>query len=237
MNQNMLYKEIGLIDDDLIEEADNFKNTKPFYSIWKKTGLAACLAVIILGGVFLTRLTGNHSIFPGENPNIKKPGNFIPSPEIKDNSLIFNKASGNTEDNKIYIPGHFWQELTEEELNAVLPGLSDDKIPATAHFKGDGTLFNVDVRTKMESGTDVYIQLAPGESILDYSFDNTPTESEINGVTVLAGYYEGDYRSICFSNFKMDDVGYYVEFSIDAKDKAFIENEKERFTELVFHFQ
>lgn len=231
MNPNMLYKEIGLIDDDLIMEADTIKNIKPFHSMWKKSGLVACLAVVILGSVFLMRLSGIYSILPGADPNIKVPGNFIHPPE--NNSLIFNRASGDTE-NKIYIPGHFWQELTEEELRAVLPSLSDAKIPATAHFRGDGTLFNVDVRTKTESGTGVYIQLAPGEPVLDYSFDSTPIESEINGVTVLAGYYEDNYKSVCFANFKLDDVGYYVEFSIDAKGKEYIENEKEKFKELVF---
>jgi hypothetical protein len=234
MNQNMLYKEIGLIDDDLIMEADYFQNTKSFLVIWKKAGLAACFAVIILVSIFLPRLTGEHGILSGRDFNIKKPGNSISSPDVNKNSLIFNKATGLTDSN-ICIPGHFWQELTENELRAVLPGISDSETTATANFRGDGTLFNIDIRTKIKSGMEAYIQLAPGEPVLDYVLDVNPTESKVNEVPVLAGYYEGNSGTIYFAKFKLYDVGYYLEFQVDAKDTVLIENAKEMFTELIFH--
>lgn len=235
MNPNKLYKEIGLIDDDLIMEAETMQKLKPFYGMWKQAGLVACLTLIVLGSILLPRLTKEHGILPETDSNIKKPGDFIVMPHIDKNGIIFNKAI-RFEENKIYIQGHFWEELTEEEIKAVLPGLPDTvETTATANFQGDGTLFNIYAHTKVKSGADVYIQLAPGEPILDYSFDITPEESQINDVPVLAGYFEGSHTNVYFANFRLNDVGYYVELRIDAGDKVLLENTKEMFTELIFH--
>lgn len=234
MNSKLLYKEIGMIDDDLILEADTFKKAKYFPIIARRLGLVACFAAVIFS-VFLPQLIGENSIFPKRGAtNDKVYTNHNTPHKTDDKILIFNKASSSSQ-NDIYIPGHFWQELSREELSAILPGFSDVNITATANFEGDGTLFNIDIHTKMKSGTDVYIQLAPGDPILDYFFDSKIMESKIDGVDVIAGYFEGNHINIYFANFKLEDVGYYLECRIDTKEKELIEKEKEMFTELIYH--
>lgn len=63
-------------------------------------------------------------------------------------------------------------------------------------------------------GRRTYVQAAPEEVVLDCVFETgTEETSEINGVSVLAGYFDDttDGTVIYFANFTLEDVGYYVE--------------------------
>ncbi len=228
MNTKRLFKEIGFIDDDLIMEADTIKRAKSFHLPWKRLGLVACF----LGAVFIIGILPQLTVKKGTvDPNIKKPSPIISKTE--GDGLIFNKVQ-NLPDYNIYIPGHFWEELNDDEMKAILPGIEDvNKFKGTANFQGDGSLFNIDIYTKLKSDTKLYIQIAPGNTILDYSFDTEPKESLIKDISVLAGYYEGDHDNVYFANFKLGNLAYYLEFHLDNKDKSLIENSKKMFTELI----
>ncbi len=149
-------------------------------------------------------------------------------------TLEFNKADGQLA-NKINIPGHFWQELTTKEIKAVFPTLvNTHAIKATAHFQSDEngtTLFNIDADAKSVSGFEAYIQIAPGEIVLDYVFDSETKSTDVLGTMVTAGYFEtkpnsnGIREIIYFASFKLADVAYYVELGGIEAEKEVLKSE------------
>lgn len=237
MNKKQLYEEIGFIDDDLIQEAHQWKkNTSHSIGFLKWVPAVACLALVILGGFMLRNSSTTQKItitYPNNNSNTSEPTNpgdqtvnsdpsDVSTPATENQyELILNKANGQSAAD-IYIPGHFWEELTENELQAILPKLQETyNLSATANFNGDGALFNVDVTVDMDTDEKAYIQLAPGEVTLDYILDTDEVTSDIMGVAVTAGYFDGtnNGKTIYFANFTLDDVGYYVEITGGDSEK------------------
>lgn len=181
----------------------------------------ACLTMVLLG-VFTI-------------PKLMQPIPGIPSRYILD----FNRADGQIA-SSIYIPGHFWQELTANEVKAILPSLENThSIKAMANFQSNEngvSLFNIDANVKSSSGYDAYIQIAPGEIVLDYVFDSETKSSDLHGTVVRAGYFETKPNSkglknvIYFATFSLWEVAYYVELRGPGADKEAIKHE---ITELI----
>lgn len=204
--------------------------------IKRYTAAFACLVVVLLGVFIIPKLTQhNVTLTPGNNPSVLEPGTITPMPDSSSKyTLYFNKAEGQTAAN-IYIPGHFWQELTANEIKAVFPMLKNtSNIKAIANFQSDEngtTLFNIDAYAISATGLKTYIQLALGEVVLDYVFDSETKSSDVLDTTVTAGYFETEPNSkglkniIYFTTFKLSDVAYYVELSGAEADKEVVKNE------------
>ncbi|MBE5966447.1 MAG: hypothetical protein E7255_05705 [Lachnospiraceae bacterium] len=213
----------------------------------------ACLIVAMLGIFTIPRVIRRstvplpdqslpHEMMPSpvNNVNLPQPGKDKDAAEkTKNYTLIFNGASRQSSTD-IAIPGHFWQELTEDELTAILHSLPDTfSITATANYRNDengAALFNIDAHAVSTSGSKAYIQIAPGEVILDYILEGDVKTSNVLGTEVTAGYFESRRNSkgirnvIYFASFKLSDVAYYVELGgEEAESEAF----REEITELV----
>ena len=207
--------------------------------IKRYTATIACVAVVLLGVFLIPKLTQYHNVTPtpGNNPSVLEPGTFMPTPDLSNKyTLYFNKAdSQTTAKSDIGIRGHFWQELTDEELKAIFPRLTETHtVTATVNFQSDegrASLFNIDAQAVSPAGLKTYIQLAPGEVVLDYLFDAEPKASDIFGTAVTAGYFETKPNSkglrnvIYFATFKLSDVAYYVELGGTEAEKEVLKNE------------
>jgi hypothetical protein len=197
----------------------------------------ACLAVILSGVAIMPwLLQGKEPVTPGDNLSVTQPGGPITSPGLTDESntqpgasvmpgitdeyaLILNKAGSNMTDNA-YISGHFWQKLAFDELPAVFPGLAGTyNITATANFQGDGTLVNIKAHAVSAEGCTAYIRIVPGEVTSDYLIEGEVKTSDILGVTVTAGYYEGKDSAVYFASFKLSGIDYYVELTGGKAEK------------------
>lgn len=203
--------------------------------IKRYTAAFACLAVVLLGFFTIPKLMQLNVTPTHDNSSILQPGSKSPITSASNKyTLEFNKADGMIADN-IYIPGHFWQELTANEINATFPTLGNTHtIKATANFQSDengATLFNIDANAKSISGLESYIQIAPGEIVLDYVFDSVTKSSDILDIAVTAGYFEtepnseGLKNSIYFATFKLSDVAYYVELGGAEAEKGVLKSE------------
>lgn len=213
-----------------------------------------CFAVVMLSIVATSWLTRHNSILvPGNNPpgynlsennpSVSQSGKDSPVPGSSseyapnEHTLFFNKANSLAAA-KIAIQGHFWQELAGEELKAIFPTLIETyNITATANFQSNEngvSLFNIDAHAISSSGLKSYIQLAPGDVVLDYKFDVEAKSSDILGTTVTAGYFEtspnskGQKNTIYFASFKLSGIACYVELSGPEEEKAALEYEISR---------
>lgn len=200
------------------------------------TAVFACIAVALFGVFGMPKLT-QHNVTPApeDDPSVLEPGFSTSIPDTSSKyTLYFNKAEGQSAD-KINIPGHFWQELTDDELKAVFPHLTETHtITATANFQSNGSrasLFNIDAHAVSSAGLKTYIQLAPGEVVLDYRFDVEAKASDVLGTAVTAGYFETRPNSkglrdvIFFAAFKLSDIAYYVELGGTEAEKEALKNE------------
>ena len=197
----------------------------------------ACFIVVLLGVFTMPKLI-QHNVMPipGDNPSALLPNTDTPTPSASSKySLVFNKAEEQLANFDIYIPGHFWQELNDEEVKAVFPGLTEmHSISAIANFQSDengATLFNIDAQVVSSAGLKTYIQLAPGKVVLDYGFDVETKASDVLGTPVTAGYFETEPNSkglrnvAYFATFKLSSVDYYVELGGAEVEKEALKNE------------
>ncbi len=176
----------------------------------------ACLALIILG--FLTVPLLQSTILP-QDSSAARPDAIHSTLTGKSYSLYFNKVKTQTSAN-IYIPGHFWQDLSPAEIGSVFPLLSQTHtISATANFSGDGKLFNIEAHATSSSGLVTYIQLAKGSVALDCSFESKTKASDIMGTTVTAGYFEGSISTLYFASFMLGETDYYVQIQGGETEK------------------
>jgi hypothetical protein len=178
--------------------------------IKRSTAVFACLALVLLGVFTISKLTPT----PGNNPSVIEPGTITSETDSSSKyTLYFNKAdSQSTTKSDIAIPGQFWQELTDEELKAIFPRLTEmHTVTATANFQSDesrASLFNIDAQAVSSAGLKTYIQLAPGEVVLDYGFD-AETKALIDELTldtVRARSYEVSDSG--------DEQGHRMRFSV-----------------------
>ncbi|MEA5024178.1 hypothetical protein SDC9_09288 [bioreactor metagenome] len=198
------------------------------------TAAFACLALALLGVFMLPRFMEHPlALMPGN------PGIFQPDDASSQYPLIFNKAD-HLAAADMAIPGHFWQELSADELHAVFPGLTGTRtLTATANFSSDknvASLFNIDAHVLSPSGLETYLQLAPGKVQLDYMFDVETKTSNLLGTEVTAGYFEtrpnsrGLRNIIYFATFQLADLAYYIELGGPEAEKEAL---KAEITELI----
>lgn len=238
MNRQQLYREIGLVDEDLIQEAETRR--KRFHrSLWVKgLAAAACIAVGVTGIAWQQGLMQPKK--PQEFVYEKEPdlatesvkgnagGEIVSEAAGDEYALKLNQVSGQMA-SSLAIPGHFWEELTEEETAAICPAAKNlegcGSLPLTAHYDGDGVLVFAEGAAETEAGGEIYLQIAPGEVVLDCVFvTDTQEVSEINGIPVIAGCFDDttDGKTTYFANFTIEDIGYYVKLTGGKAEMALL---------------
>jgi len=215
--------------------AANARSARRSTTVRRYAAAFACLAVILLGVLTVPRLLQNGVVpTPGGNSPVT-PGTVTSAPAPDDKyTLVFNKADSQISAN-IAIPGHFWNELTNDEVQKVFPNLIDTHtITATANFQSDETgaaLFNVDAHAVSADGLSTYIQIAPGEEVVDYILEGDVKTSDVLGTAVTAGYFEtepnskGEQNVIYFASFKLSGLSYYAELGGSEPESAALRDE------------
>lgn len=216
--------------------SDNARTVRRSIIIKRYTAAFACFAMILFGVFTIQELIQNNvTPMPGDTPSVIQPGSTTPIPSVSNKyALDFNRAAERVEA-KIYIPGHYRQELTANDIKSLFPTLeSTHTIKATANFQSDingATLFNIDANAVSESGLKIYIQIAPGEIALDYVFDTETKRSDVLETPVTAGYFgtklnnKGPGYVIYFATFELSDLAYYVELGGTEAERETLENE------------
>ncbi len=140
--------------------------------------------------------------------------------QLQGQSLFFNRAAGFAPSNKRDIPGYFTEALSAAEGAELLgrawqrlEGLS--RLSAVAGFDGEGVLDSISiVGEQSDSGQVLQIILTGGPVVLDYSYPEEPQPSEVSGVAVTAGYWEGSgdgVATVYYASFEHGPTGYYLE--------------------------
>ena len=135
----------------------------------------------------------------------------LSTPALPGFTLDFNKAM--YEDSaKINIRGHFWQEVSEKELEYLFPVLSQSrKLTATAHFSEGSLLYVIEAKVMSDTGVEAVIKLSQDRVETDYTVDSEAKTTDISGVPVTAGYYEALDSTLYFASFTLGQTGFYAE--------------------------
>lgn len=220
MNSRELYREIGRIDVDFIEEAGEKKKKKRHGYFAAGGAVAACILLGVAGIVWQQgdfRRNKPQTDDRAEATQMKS--EYETGSTQEQYPLEFREISGMMEAD-LCIPGHFWEKVTDEELEHICAGLkavSDYITPMLeAHYDGEGTLQFVEGQMETTSGGTLYLQIAPGKVVMDCIIETDEEKiSEIRGVEVNAGCYEnaGTQTTVYIAEFRMDDVDYYIELT------------------------
>ena len=244
MRSKLLFVAIGNIDEKFIDEDAEEINLKAHSSMrvfYRFAGLAACAAVLLLCVLTIPGL------FSTPVPNIPKDPGVISSgnqqggepavsvttppddadtitPRLRDEvwPLTLNEVSSQMAA-EIYIEGHFWDKLTDRQLEAVFPN-TPLALTATANYRGDGSLYNVmafEVLTNGErafyneiyTATMIEVIGAGGGSMEDCFYEYEPETSSVMGVPVVAGVFDfkkNDGVALYIASFKVDGVAYNI---------------------------
>lgn len=125
------------------------------------------------------------------------------------------------------IAGHYWQELSENELSAVFPKLSSAyTISATANYSDGNGLFNIVSRFTTNTGGSANLRVSSKEASADCVIKAEPVVTDLLGVEVTAGHFEesNGMSDIYFAEFSLDNMGYYLEVSSGEDEKSEFEN-------------
>jgi len=197
---------------------------------YRFAGVAAAAAVIVFCVWLIPGLFNN----PADPGPIVPPGGNYPLVHNGDPinaavpTLTFNRINSQISVSRIFADGHFWHDLTAEQLSAIFPDLGFP-IFATADYSGDGSLFGVTAYEISNSGDIVMqneffirttIQLAPGAVVSGVIFDYEPIESYILGVPVVAGVLDlgfNDNPRLYTASFEIDGIAYRVKLHDDSE--------------------
>lgn len=213
--------------------------------ILRYAGMAACFLVLLLCVWSIPNLFDSPtSDDPGMNGGQLGVIDIDPTPGITSrisNALTLNRIDSQMSASRIFVDGHFWHELTNEQTRALLPDLRFP-ISATAHYFGNGTLFDVVVAELTSSGgaamvDELYlrtvIRFAPGAIVSCAIYNYEPVESEIYDVPVVAGMLDvgilNDGITLYVATFIIGEIAY----SIELYDNETGESGLNRLTEIV----
>ena len=222
MNAKKFSDAMSEIDSKYVDEAINYKK-KVKKPVWAKWGaVAACFAAVaILGvGLFQSGLFGNRTDIATLNNGDK---------------IIFVK-SDNVGGSLALDVDATTKPLTEDEAEALFPGLS---VTANAIFQNS----NLDADSSQEligfEGQIENIKMIISTSnvqLLDTVIEGTEESSEINGITIAAGFFvtdpnsKGEQNAIYYATFEIDGCKVYLE---NVGTKADSETTKNQLAEVI----
>lgn len=198
MNGRKFSDAMDELDSKYIDEAFNYKK-KAKKPSWIKWGVvAACFAVVVIWGVgvFQSELFGS-KIDRATLDN----GNQI--------VFVKSEAVGSNVDISINVTT---RQLTQEEVAAIFPDLS---ITANAIFSVDSNKELIGFEGKI--GNIKMVISTSDIQLLDTEIVGNEESTEINGISVTAGYFitdpnsKGEQNAIYYATFQLGDSSIYVE--------------------------
>ena len=197
-------------------------------TVFRYAGLAACAAVLVLYVWMIPGLFNAPVLYSPDVPQVGEQSitlidpDSVPEPPFY--ALTLNKVDSQMAGSRIFINGHFWHELNDEQLGAVLPKFAyyfPYTIDATAHYQGDGSLFGVVVYETENGDVAMYnefymrteIQLAPSAIAECAIYEYEPIESDVYGVSVTAGVFDfepNDGVALYIASFSLDGIAYQI---------------------------
>ena len=234
------------VDNELHEKIMERVTQKPApqhrpRTVFRYAGLTACAAVLLLcvwtiPGLFNTptsNLPNNPAVISSNNPHDSDQNVIVTNPSSDADTVIpglrdevwpltLNNISDQLAAER-YIEKHFWYDLTGEQLNAVFPNIPL-ALTATAHYRGDGSLYNVVAYELSDVGerafyneyynaTIIEVIGAGGGSMEDCIYEYEPEISSVMGVSVTAGvfdYKKNDGIALYIASFEMDGIIYNI---------------------------
>lgn len=137
---------------------------------------------------------------------------------IKYDLVVFQRANQVLTRDR-HIEGHFWQELSEKEMQTVFPSPSKQySLSATANFsKINETIRLVDVQAniKVNEFLTAQLTLVPQKIAKCYKLTGKTTPSLFHGIQVQAGYFDrtSNGKTIYFADFEIDGTFYNLEMA------------------------
>lgn len=219
MNEKELIEGMSFVDEKYINEALSEKNAAGKWFTWKKASMfAASLAAVVMAYVLM----------PKQNETLKRsegPDKVLVEVEQKEYELVFNDATGMLA-RDMHIKGHFWQTLTETELEGVFPEFYGKyKITATANYAKSGSdvnLYNVEAEVELEENLTANVTISQKEIESCYVLEGESIASAIEGTAVEAGAFDNtnDGTIIYYADFQSQGIFYYVEMRGNETDET-----------------
>lgn len=197
MNTKEFFNVINELDNKYVEEAIQYKKKKSKTSVWVKWGtVAACFSVVAILGISMFQ----SGLFRNKiDVAILENGNEI----------VFVKSKMAISDLDINVTT---RQLTQEESMELFPDL-----PVTAHaiFAEDKELVGfegtIGSAKMLISTTDILL--------LDTEIAGSEESSEVNGISITAGYFITGRNAIYYATFTLGDSTVYVE-NVGAKEES-----------------
>lgn len=238
MSKEKLFRGIGFIDDELIDEAAEMNEKRGLRITWQTAAACAAAAVLITAAATLPWGGRNDLTVSPSDPQPEQPQTSIVSPTEQSNenspgadryALVLNTAGAELARADIFL--HFTIELNEEQKNAVFPGINPlGALQATAAYDKNGQPVRIYAgfisgeNAFFQQGMEANIRIYPGAQspVIDYIFDIEPCPSYINGNEVIAGQYKNEYEdeTVYFASYASDDAAYYIEMRGGKAEKA-----------------
>ncbi len=205
------------------------KKPRPLYrssTLYRYAGAAAGLIVLTVCFWVIPELLYT----PLENipdnlstvPSVTAVPTITISPDVTGNEviypLLFNQVKQKLESDKdvINASGSFRQELSEEDFQNLLgAGYSaiskNHSVSGTSRFSGTGDLININFScTNMTSGTETVIHIGKEPEEPDYLYSENPKTSNVNGISVVSGFWDNGNHTEYYSSFELGRISYFM---------------------------
>ena len=144
-----------------------------------------------------------------EEPDIYPPVEIVPGFDMDEPCEIcefnYNEVSEVLDAARKYIPGYFTEELTSEEIVAIIPDrkASDMTFYGYAGFDGEGTLIDVvlKVNAPFLNDADVTVLFSYDEPFRCYEIQDEPVDSKLNGYDFEVYKWISDSGTIYYDAF------------------------------------
>lgn len=220
MKREDISRAINEIQAEYIAEAGNDAPKAKTNRGWVKWGaMAACFCLIAATAITIPTLLPGKEPAPNpdpgntidrtEEPDVYPPVEIIPGFELDEPREMcefhYNEASTVLDAARRYIPGYFREDLSSEELAAILPDrqAADMAFSGSAGFDGEGTLVDVvlQVDAPFLNGADVTALFSYDEPFQCYVISDEPTASELNGHDFEVYQWTSNENTVYFDAF------------------------------------
>lgn len=191
MRGNELLDKMELMDPAYVEAADQKPKRR---NTWVKWGImAACFCLAVTAAVTVPYLLSGDNPGPGKTPgktnDVYTPVDIVPNPALEGDQdtcvFYYNEVSAVLDAARIYIPGYFTEELSDEELAAIIPDRQTAEMTFSGYagFDGEGRLIDVvlQVEAPFLNSASASVLFSKDEIIQCYVIPDEPFISKLNG--------------------------------------------------------
>ncbi len=221
-------EKMELADPKYLAEAEEVRHKTP----WGKWGaLAACLGLLAIVGAALPKVLPHDEPLPGttvadystapSQTTGSAPVQTAPAgPTAPDWEPVYNAGSELLTQDLAYREGTFFEPLTEEALEALLPQTREEwmTFTGTAGFTPEGEAFLAGLHVQARDGSELTVTMSTGHIPRCCILDADPVESLCNGVSVTLGRYQAGKVLLLEGEAKVGET--YFLFTADALTEA-----------------